>query len=518
MLAVAAELAAGNAGATTADDVRAELVRLAASDDLTTESGALLDRLAAALLVVTTVDGRVHVPGRTDRRACVPRLGDDLPSAAELAAPAPPRARHGRRDRPQHPRTTLVRGRLRHRRGDRRTPRRTRYAARARTGASGGLALPDSKRLAEASGTALEDLPRLFHRADEAGLVAREGAFWLESDHGATWALESAKGRWLRLAECWRDRIPAPLRDLVARRTRHPHRCGTARRRALATTRRAGTGSTTASTGCSATPRRSGSRSRANPSRPGGSCSPASSTRPPTGSRRTFPHEVDQVYLQHDLTIVVARPPRTVARRATARDRRRRGPRARLDLPRQRGIRQPRTRGRRNGRDDPRVPQRTVAHRHPAAARVPDRRDRRAVRRRVRVGRRRRVGCPGEGVDPLRRRRSSCARSPSTSRSRRSGCVSRARTGCSARFDPDVRVLGAHRRALPGRRRGRRRQHRAAAPAPARARRPSSAVKADPITALLDRVLERAGAARRPSRRGSPDSSRRPRARRRRSP
>jgi hypothetical protein len=89
----------------------------------------------------------------------------------------------------------------------------------ARELAKGGLALPDSKRLAEASGTPLESLPRLFHRADEAGLVVRDGAFWLESDLGADWALQSASGRWRRLAECWRDRIPAALRELVARRS-----------------------------------------------------------------------------------------------------------------------------------------------------------------------------------------------------------------------------------------------------------------------------------------------------------
>ena len=89
----------------------------------------------------------------------------------------------------------------------------------ARELAKGGLALPDSKRLAESSGIPLEALPRLFHRADEAGLVVRDGAFWLESDLGAEWTQQSAASRWRRLAQCWRDRIPAPLRELVARRS-----------------------------------------------------------------------------------------------------------------------------------------------------------------------------------------------------------------------------------------------------------------------------------------------------------
>ena len=216
VLAAAAELAARNAGATTVDAVHGELVRLAASDDLIAAANELLDRLASALLVVVA-EGHVHVPVALTSRL-VPRLGDDLPSTAELAAPAPPvlvtadevdRSILERRSSESAYATVAATAELLSELG----------TQPARELAKGGLALPDSKRLAEASGTALDELPRLFHRADEAGLVAREGAFWLESDQGATWALESAKGRWLRLAECWRDRIPSPLRELVARRT-----------------------------------------------------------------------------------------------------------------------------------------------------------------------------------------------------------------------------------------------------------------------------------------------------------
>lgn len=216
VLAASSELAAGNGGGTTVDDVHDEFARLAASDDLITGAGDLLGRLDSALLVVVA-DGHVHVPNALTSRL-VPRLGDDLPSTAELAAPAPPvlvttdevdRSILERRSSEAAYATVAATAELLSELG----------TQPARELAKGGLALPDSKRLAEASGTPLEDLPRLFHRADEAGLVARDGAFWLESDLGAAWALESAVGRWLRLAECWRDRIPGPLRDLVARRT-----------------------------------------------------------------------------------------------------------------------------------------------------------------------------------------------------------------------------------------------------------------------------------------------------------
>ncbi|RXZ68128.1 helicase-associated domain-containing protein [Agromyces albus] len=215
VLAAAAGIVGADAG-TTADEVRAELVRLGASAELSDAAGELLEALSKNLLVVEAGD-RVHVPSAVASRL-TSRSGHEIPSAAELAAPAPP---------------VLVAFDEIDRSILERRAAETAYATVAATAeliaelgtqparelAKGGLALPDSKRLAEASGTELDALPRLFHRADEAGLVVRDGAFWLESDLGAAWALESAAGRWRRLAECWRDRIPPALRELVARRS-----------------------------------------------------------------------------------------------------------------------------------------------------------------------------------------------------------------------------------------------------------------------------------------------------------
>lgn len=215
VLAAAAGIVGADAG-TTVDEVRAELVRLGASAELSDASGDLLEALSKNLLVVEAGD-RVHVPSAVASRL-TSRSGHEIPSAAELAAPAPP---------------VLVAFDEVDRSILERRAAETAYATVAATAeliaelgtqparelAKGGLALPDSKRLAEASGTELDALPRLFHRADEAGLVVRDGAFWLESDLGAAWALETAAGRWRRLAECWRDRIPPALRELVARRS-----------------------------------------------------------------------------------------------------------------------------------------------------------------------------------------------------------------------------------------------------------------------------------------------------------
>ena len=196
--------------------VRDELERLGASAQLTDAAASLLDELAAGLLVVPSAD-HLHVPTAVTGRIAT-HSGRDLPPPADLAAPAPAvlaavddvdRSLLERRAAETAYATVAATAELLAELGNQ----------PARELAKGGLALPDSKRLAESSGIELEALPRLFHRADEAGLVVRDGAFWLESDVGAEWTQQSAAARWRRLAECWRDRIPAPLRDLVARRS-----------------------------------------------------------------------------------------------------------------------------------------------------------------------------------------------------------------------------------------------------------------------------------------------------------
>ncbi|MEI5584448.1 helicase-associated domain-containing protein, partial [Agromyces sp. CCNWLW208] len=45
------------------------------------------------------------------------------------------------------------------------------------------------------------------------------GPVWLESERGAEWAMRGTGARWITLAESWRERIPAALRDLVVRRS-----------------------------------------------------------------------------------------------------------------------------------------------------------------------------------------------------------------------------------------------------------------------------------------------------------
>lgn len=212
----AASAAADEHGDTTVDATRDQLVGLGASAGLSDAAAELLGELADLLLIVPATD-RVHVPTALSARLAA-HMGRELPSARDLAATAPPaltavddvdRSLLERRSAEVAYATVAATAELLAELGNQ----------PARELAKGGLALPDSKRLAEVSGIALETLPRLFHRADEAGLVVRDGAFWLESDLGAEWTQQSAAARWRRLAQCWRERIPAPLRELVARRS-----------------------------------------------------------------------------------------------------------------------------------------------------------------------------------------------------------------------------------------------------------------------------------------------------------
>ena len=472
--------------------------------------------LAASLLVVRA-DDAVHRPVGGDRPARAARSATSLPSTAELAAAAPP---------------VLVTADEIDRSMLERRAAETAYATVAATAellselgtqparelAKGGLALPDSKRLAEASGTALDALPRLFHRADEAGLVAREGAFWLESDLGAAWALESASGP---LAAP--GRVLARPHSRAAARTRrsphrHPHRCDPARRRALvlpggrALDRRR--------------PRPAARRSRAlglavagEPVETGRLVLAGQLDEAAERARGALPRQqVDRVYLQHDLTIVSPgplEPPLDARLRAIADvEGRDLASTYRVSAA---SVNRALAAGE-TADDDPSSS--SAGSRSPGSP------------SRSQYLRRRGGGAVRRGAGRRRRR----PRMPRRTRSIRSDdeqLVRHARGRPVARVarpapdgpappavevQPRRRVLGPLRRALPRRRRRRRRPHRAAA-APPRSRRRAA-------TAAQDRPDRRAARPRargrrrrcRPSRRGSRASSRPPPGRRRRSP
>lgn len=88
----------------------------------------------------------------------------------------------------------------------------------ARELARGGIALPDTKRLANAMAVDLGSVARLVKVADDAHLLARESGSWMITDAGGAWLLESSGERWRRLVAGWVERIPADIRAMMAER------------------------------------------------------------------------------------------------------------------------------------------------------------------------------------------------------------------------------------------------------------------------------------------------------------
>ena len=90
----------------------------------------------------------------------------------------------------------------------------------ARELARGGIALPDSRRLAEAASIDLADVPALQRIAENAGLIALEGGAWFASDTASEWMLRGTAERWSILAGAWLDQLPDDIRELLGDRSR----------------------------------------------------------------------------------------------------------------------------------------------------------------------------------------------------------------------------------------------------------------------------------------------------------
>ena len=322
---------------------RPELVTLGASAELSDATTALLGELGAALLVVpgdgrgARAHGGVDAARRAHARATSrPRPSSPRPprrcswasttSTAACSSVAPPRPRTPPSPRPPNCWPSSA-------------------ASRPASSRRADSHCPTRKRLAESSGIALEELPRLFHRADEAGLVVRDGAFWLESDLGA------------RVDAAERGRPLAPPRPVLARPDSRPaararrasqrdaHRDRPARRRALVLPGRRPVDRRGARP---AGRRRRGARPRGGGRADRGGPPRARRRHRPCGAhaRDPLPHEVDKVYLQHDLSIVAPGPLEPALDARLRGDGRRGGSRPRLELPGHRGIRDPRPRRR----------------------------------------------------------------------------------------------------------------------------------------------------------------------------
>lgn len=177
----------------------------------------------------------------------------------------------------------------------------------ARELARGGIALPDSKRLASAMNVDLDRVPGLLEIAVRAGLAAPELSRWMPTSASTDWLVRPTGERWSLLAGAWLDRLPADIRDILASRAHatwgerldeyvnwlFPAGGDWMRDRVLVYTRDA---------------ELLGITSGQVPSTPGVRLLVEGPAAAAPGMADLFPDEVEQVYLQHDLSIVSPGP------------------------------------------------------------------------------------------------------------------------------------------------------------------------------------------------------------------
>jgi hypothetical protein len=188
----------------------------------------------------------------------------------------------------------------------------------ARELAKGGLSLPDLKRLATAANVEPEQVPALHGLAAEAGLVGLEGGQWVATPDAAPWMLLSTPAMWGALADAWLADLPRDIRDLLADHTSdrwddefeslvswlYPAGGDWMRDRVATRVREA---------------ELLGIIAGAAPSSAGTLLLNSGTDAAADAMARLLPREVEQVYLQHDLSIVSPGPlaPRLDARLRT---------------------------------------------------------------------------------------------------------------------------------------------------------------------------------------------------------
>ncbi len=177
----------------------------------------------------------------------------------------------------------------------------------ARELARGGIALPDSKRLSVAMGVDLDSVPGLLDIAARAGLIALDAGRWLPTSESGHWMVDSSGERWSLLATAWLDRLPPDIRTILRERAHatwgdrleeyvlwlFPAGGDWMRDRVRVYTRDAELLGITADQV---------------PSTPGSALLSRDTEVAARTMAALFPTEVEQVYLQHDLTVVSPGP------------------------------------------------------------------------------------------------------------------------------------------------------------------------------------------------------------------
>jgi hypothetical protein len=185
----------------------------------------------------------------------------------------------------------------------------------ARELARGGIALPETKRLASAMALDLEDVAPIVAIAARSKLAELELTGWLPTENAGPWMLRSNGERWARLAGAWFEQLPADIHTLLASRAGaawgerladyvhwlYPAGGAWMRERTLEFSKEAEILGITANSV---------------PSTAGSALLQDGEDAAAAVMSAQFPPEIDKVYLQHDLTIVAPGPllPRLDAR------------------------------------------------------------------------------------------------------------------------------------------------------------------------------------------------------------
>lgn len=182
----------------------------------------------------------------------------------------------------------------------------------------GGLALPDTKRVAAALAIELTEVASVVSIAARAGLIALDGSIWLPTSHGVRWSSMATPERWGVLASSWVQALPGDVRSLLSARAHAEW--GESLREYVAWAYPAGGESTLQRVsgfvddaerlGITANdaPSRAGSFLLLGPGRDAAGADAAALARAVAAIAEHFPAEVDKVYLQNDLTVVSAGP------------------------------------------------------------------------------------------------------------------------------------------------------------------------------------------------------------------
>ncbi|MCW4386156.1 helicase-associated domain-containing protein [Salinibacterium sp. SYSU T00001] len=177
----------------------------------------------------------------------------------------------------------------------------------ARELAKGGVALPDAKRLAATMLVDLDTVSAYLSLAERGELVCREGGSWMTTEQGNRWLGQPTSTRWRALTAAWFSRLPDDIRNLLGERSHaiwgdglrsyidwlYPVGGEWMDERVTAYTRDAELLGITAAQA---------------PSGPGALLLAGRADEAEDVIRPLLPHEVDTVYLQHDLSVVAPGP------------------------------------------------------------------------------------------------------------------------------------------------------------------------------------------------------------------